>query len=207
MLTIKMLGVLSMKLFTAILISILTSPSVFSSENLDQYLFFNGVELEKSRISDVQKLFGSTEVKKKGDAADSYTGICYRVPNKNTTVYFESGEMGGGRIILTFKILLEDKSKFLCKEIEGVGVLELKLGTLSLGMDLSDAVKSLPLNTHSRRGLRFTYRDKIPFTKKQLAETGVDGLKSAFWDEYITIDLIGKGNMLTGFQVSKVTVW
>ncbi len=196
-----------MKLFIVIIIGILTSPFVFSSEDLDQYLFFNGVELEKSKISDVQKRFGSTEVKKEGDAADSYAGICYRLPNKNSTVYFESGEMGGGNIILTFKVLLEDESKFLCKEIEGVGVLELKLGTLSLEMDLSDAIKSLPLNTHTRRGLRFTYWNKIPFTKKQLAETGIEGLESAFWDEYITIDLIGKGNMLTGFQVSKVTVW
>ncbi|GAA6136247.1 hypothetical protein NBRC116188_30380 [Oceaniserpentilla sp. 4NH20-0058] len=196
-----------MKLFTVIIIGILTSPFVFSSEELDQYLFFNGVELEKSKISDVQKRFGSTEVKKEGDAADSYTGICYRLTNKNSTVYFESGEMGGGSIILTFKVLLENESKFLCKEIEEGGVLELKLGTLSLGMNLSDAVKSLPINTHSRRGLRFTYWNKRPFTKQQLAETGIEGLKSALWDEYITIDLIGKGNLLTGFQVSKVTVW
>lgn len=127
-----------------------------------------GFKLGESKISDVLEKLGDTVIHKEGDASTSYTGVCYFYPVKNVTVYFESGEMGGGETLLCYKVMQDFDSKYPCKEIMELPKESFQIGDLNIGDDLETAISALPKNISSRDGMAFDYYDRIPFTKEEI---------------------------------------
>lgn len=193
-------------IFTVLLI-LGTFNVSFAKEGLDQYFSFMGFTLEDSTISDVIEKLGATVIHKEGDAADSYTGVCYYSPENRVTLFFESGEMGGGVTLLGYKIIQNFESKYPCREVSGISKESLKLGNLRIGENLETAIKSLPPNIKSRDNLAFFYHKRIPFTKEEIRKLKVKDLAYAFWDQSVTIQIFSSKNQVTGYSVYKVTSW
>ncbi|MFT3929243.1 MAG: hypothetical protein QM709_02995 [Spongiibacteraceae bacterium] len=183
------------------------SISSFAEEDINSYLTFNGFQLEKTTIQDVLKSYGVTEIHQEGDAGDSYTAICYHYPKQNVTVYFESGEMGGGETLLSYKFTAGLEHKFPCGNVNEAGSAGLKLASLKIGMKTESALSSLPKNPHTKEGLTFTYWNKIPFTQEEIVSNKVKDMQYAFWDEIITIEIHDEKGLVNGFSVSKATSW
>jgi hypothetical protein len=179
----------------------------FAGEKLDQYFTFMGFKLEESKISDVLKKLGNTVIHKKGDASESYTGICYFIPDKNVTIFFESGEMGGGETLLGYKVIQDFETKYPCREITELPKESLQIGDLNIGDNLETAISLLPKNISSRDDSTFSYYDKIPFTKEQIKKLQVEDMAYAFWDQRVTIQIFTRDNKVTGYSVYKVTSW
>lgn len=183
------------------------SMSSFAEESINSYLAFSGFELGKTTIHDVLKLYGAAEIYQEGDAGDSYTAICYHYPKQNVTVYFESGEMGGGEALLSYKFVTGLEHKFPCGNINEEDGASLKLASLKIGMKTESALSSLPKNTHAKERLTFTYWKKIPFTQEEIVRNKVKDMQYAFWDEIIAIEIHDENGLVNGFSVSKVTSW
>jgi len=196
-----------MKIITALISTLLSFNIALAGENLEQYFNLMGFTLEESKISDVLKMMGDTVVHKEGDAANSYTGVCYFYPKNNVTVYFESGEMGGGETILSYKVIQSHESKYPCETIKTAPSKYFEIGNLKLGKDLKDTIDSLPPNVDSRKNLIFSYHTKIPFSKEDIARTKVEDMEYAFWDQSVTIQLFSEQNIVTGYSISKITSW
>ena len=192
--------------FTCILILIFFNAS-FSEEKLDQYFTFMGFTLEESKISDVVDKLGDTVIHKEGDAAESYTGVCYYSSENDVTILFESGEMGGGVTLLGYKVVQGQGSKYPCREIGGLSKESFNIGSLSIDEHLEDAIKSLPQNIESRDGLTFFYMDKIPFTKEEIDKLHVQDMEYAFWFQGVTIEIFANKNKVSGYSIYKVTSW
>lgn len=177
------------------------------SENLESYFRFMGFELEKDDLTGIQKILGTAPTHQEGDAANSYTAICYRVAGENLTVYFESGEMGGGSILLGYRVIAEDSPDFRCGSTDSRKINEYKIGVLEIGAEIEDIIESLPGEIESRDGNNIYYYKKVPFTDEEIERLEVKNMKYAFWDQSVTIQLFSAGNLVSGYRVVKVTSW
>jgi len=194
--------------FQILLITLSMMPTLAAgSYNLDSYFVFMGFELEETELAEIQEVLGIAPTHQEGDAAYSYTAICYRVPGGNVTVYFESGEMGGGRRLLSYRIVEEEKSDFKCGNTQKKRINEYKIGALEIGKGIENTIASLPSEIESRDGNDFYYYKKIPFTEEEIKRLEVKNMKYAFWDQSITIQLFSTGDAVSGYRVTKITSW
>jgi len=196
-----------MKILIALISTLLCFNIAFAGESLDQYFNFMGFTLEESKIADVLQKMGDTVVHKEGDAANSYTGVCYFYPKDKVTVYFESGEMGGGETILSYKVIQNYDSKYPCKAIDTALPKSFGMGNLKLGKDIKHTIDSLPPNIEYRKNLTFSYYNKNPFSKEDIDRTKVKDMQYAFWDQSVTIQLFSKQDIVTGYSITKITSW
>lgn len=79
----------------------LLDVKVINKEIPDKDLFFYGLVIGKSKLSDVGKIFKKGEVISSGDAGKNISFICYILPDHDEVIYFKSGEMGGENKIIT----------------------------------------------------------------------------------------------------------
>lgn len=197
----------NMKQTLAFIVALVFSINLQANETLEQYFLFNGYNLEETELSSIIKQLGDAPIHKEGDAHDSYTGICYQDPNANVTVYFESGEMGGGKTLLSYKVTQGMNSDFPCYKLPTDMHLNYSIGNLKLGSRLETTIQSLPKKTYSREDLLFWYINKIPFTNEDILRTGVENMKYAFWNQTVTIELFSEEKIISGYRVYKVTSW
>lgn len=80
--------------YQVLILTVIIMPVLAAEkDNLESYFLFMGFELEETELAGIQEVLGAVPTHHEGDAAYSYTAICYRVSRDNVTVYFESGEM------------------------------------------------------------------------------------------------------------------
>ena len=186
---------------------ILTPTSALGSENLDHYFSFMGFHLEKTELSEIREVLGDAPTHQEGDAANSYTAICYRILNSNITIYFESGEMGGGKRLISYRVNEEEKPDFPCGQTDDKRINKYSTGALKIGSNTEKTIESLPSGIESRDGNFFFYYTKIPFTEEEIEKFDVQDMKYAFWDQGVTIQLFIGKNTINGYRVTKVTSW
>ncbi len=178
-----------------------------AANNLSSYFTFMGFTLESTELSEIQEAMGVAPIYQRGDAAESYSVICYRLPKDNITVYFESGEMGGGTILLSYRVANESSPDFTCANATNARIRDFNVGALVIGSKTNVVISSLPKGYIADGKLGFSYFTKIQFTKEQIAKYEVEDMQYAFWDQSVNIEIIADGNVLNGFRVSKVTSW
>ena len=181
----------------------LFSCTLLAKQSTDNFISFNGFELEKTQLVDVIDFIGETDIHKEGDAAESYTGICYYYPNQNITVFYESGELGGSKALLSYKIFEGHKTKFKCLSIKETTT-EFSISGLKIGLTLEKAINILPNNPHEVRGTSYIYWNKIPFKKGDYEKLNLKPSINYVWDELVTIELYEKNNLIIGFGITRV---
>ena len=189
--------------FVLFLLTMSFSCSLFAEKSTDSFIRFNGFELEKTQLSDVIDSVGETEIHKDGDAGESYTGICYYYPNEDITIFYESGELGGSKTLLTYKVVKGHKAKFKCLKIHET-VTEFSISGLKIDLTLKDAIDFLPNMPYKVRGLSYIYWNKIPFNKDDYRRLNLKHEGNYVWDELVTIELYENNNLLTGYSVTRV---
>ena len=115
--------------------------------------------------------------------------------------------MGGGEVLLSYKVMKNFESKYPCKTIQAGPNTSFGIGKLKLGNDLERTISSLPQDIDSRDKLVFSYYTKIPFSKEDIVRTKVKDMKYAFWDQSVSIRLFPENNTVTGYSITKVTSW
>ena len=197
-------------IITAIL-TLFYVASVYASDVYDQYLSLLGFKLEETDLVKIRKKLGNAPIKHTGDAGGSYSGLCYVSPKDNVTVYFESGEMGGGNhTLLSFvvKNSLEKLQKCGNLAIHNKGSNIFKVGVLELGKDIKHVKLLLPQPViDTPNGIQHKHFGKIPFTKEDIERTQVQDMEYAFWDVFISIEVFEKNDVVNGYKVSKITSW
>ena len=191
-----------------ILILILSTQAI-ASESLEHYFSYMGFKLEETEFSKIKNILGDAKTHQEGDAADFYSAICYRLPSKKITVYFESGEMGGGTTLLGYRVEKEEKTDFLCASSENKLIENYNIGSLLIGENFNKTITAIPNGYEPNENGVFFYSSKIPFTKDEIIKNKVkdEDLKYAYWGQNVTIELTSKNNTVTGFKVFKVTSW
>ena len=194
------------RIFLALALITISVPAL-AVESLDHYFSFMGFKLEEVELSEIESKLGNALTHQKGDAAYSYTAICYRIPKNRVTVYFESGEMGGGRTLLSYRVVEEADPDFTCGQSNSEVLENYNTGVLAIGNDIDKTIGLLPGGIESREGLLFLYHTKIPFTEAQIKKFEVQDMNYAYWDQSVTIELFPINNSINGFRVTKVTSW
>jgi hypothetical protein len=189
-----------------IVVVILAAPAL-AADDLEHYFRFMGFQLEKTELSEIRKELGDAPIHQEGDAANSYTAICYRIPQKNITVYFESGEMGGSRTLLGYRVVKEAKPDFPCGHSRKEIIENYNIGALVIGNNFDKTIGLLPSGVKAQEGYSFIYLTKIPFTNEEIKRLDVRDMKYAYWDQSVTIVLYPRESTLSGYRVTKVTSW
>lgn len=73
---------------------------------------FAGFTLGENTLTDVQRRYGTSPINQSGDAGDSNTWLCYSTPYAE--VYFHSGELGGGSMLLGFTLSRQETEEHGC---------------------------------------------------------------------------------------------
>ncbi|GAA5009517.1 hypothetical protein FNZ56_02275 [Pseudoluteimonas lycopersici] len=76
------------------------SPTAFAGDDGERFTSYAGFQLGIGTLDDVQRRLGATDAVHTGDAGDSETRLCYRVPGGN--ISFLSGEIGGETDLIGF---------------------------------------------------------------------------------------------------------
>jgi len=195
-----------------VVLIVLCSFSVLQARaesDIEKYHTFLGFKLEESTIYDVINALGEAAVNRTGDAGSSYSGVCYQNANTGTTVYFESGEVGGSDMrLLSFQVHAAPILDYPCGLLGPVNMSKkLSIGSLKLGAEVNKVLSSLPKNTYERKALTFSYLTKVPFTEEQKEKFGLPRSDSAFWNRFFQIKLYAKNTKVSGYRVSQVTSW
>lgn len=175
--------------------------------SLSDYFKFMGFELEETELATITNILGSAQINQSGDGADSYAAVCYRVPGKNITIYFESGEMGGGTTLLSYRVKTEATSEFPCGTSISKLLSQYNIGVLVLGERMDKVFAGLPKNPELKLGNRIVYSVSIPLTEEEVMKFGMskEDFGHVFRDTQVTINLSSENAVLTGFSVYKVT--
>ena len=160
-----------MKNILLILIFIFYASSIYANEAHEQYLSLMGFTVEESSLLNIRKKLGKAEIVRTGDAADSLSVLCYVSSENNTTVTFESGEMGGSDLLLSFSVKSNMDDAPTCGVLnkEKLGSDSFNVGPLRLNEKITDATSKLPKPIKKTpTGFKHTFNGKIPFNKAEL---------------------------------------
>ncbi|MES9855410.1 MAG: hypothetical protein ABW166_02235 [Sedimenticola sp.] len=197
-----------MKRVISLLVLFSFTGPVLADSTIDDYFYLLGFKLEESTIQNVIDSLGEAGIHREGDAASSYTGVCYQNSKLETTVYFESGEMGGTyKRLLSFQVHSKPVRDYPCGVLTDEMAKKLSIGNLKLGSEIDKVVSSLPQNTYAKDNLTFSYLKKIPFTEEEIEKFEVKRKEYAFWDQFSQIDIFTENTKVSGYSVSKVTSW
>lgn len=132
------------------LIMLLTlATSLYSAEPIakiqpDSELTVLGVIIGKTTMNEVKDKFKAKEIYHEGDAGESLYALCFKGPG-NSTIAFESGEMGGNERVVHAVSINSAQNPYKLKQIcQKTTVIKSKLALngISLGMS-PDIVKKL----------------------------------------------------------------
>ncbi len=193
-------------IYISIVLAFCTMPA-FANQNVGKFIKFQTFELEKTELKEIISIVGKTKIHKEGDAGESYTGICYYYPKQNVTVFYESGEMGGSKTLLSYKFFSGQINKFPCATINDKGNEKFTISGLKIGQPLKHALSLLPKDPYSIQGMSYTYWNKIPFTESDFIKTGAKRSDNPAWDEMVTIELYENKGVVSGFGVHRVITW
>lgn len=110
----------------------------------DSELTVVGVILGKTTLKEVKEKFKAKEIYQEGDAGSSLYALCFKT-STNTTIAFESGEMGGAEHVIHSVSINSAQNPYKLKQIcEKTSMIKSKivLNGISLGMS-PDIVKKL----------------------------------------------------------------
>ena len=177
----------------------------------DEYTTLLGFQLEKNNLHQIQEKLGYTPIRLTGDAGGTIYKLCYISKKNNITINFESGELGGkNHELLGFSVMNSIENSQECREIKlkDNWAKNTNIGVIKLGESFISVVSKLPKPTKRiLGGIEYQHVRKIPFTKEEIIKLKVEKLEYAFYSELTTIKVFNKNNIVSGYEVWKVTTW
>ncbi len=153
-------------------------------DGLEPHMTLSSVTLERTTLSEAQRLLGPAEVRHNGgDAAASASGACYVGADGTTLALISNIEMGGGTTITDVQLVargaepdfssddryvVPPEHRPRCAQLGSLSEATATRGGLRLGMTKDDVVRLLgpPAESEDHR-LRFASEVKVPMTPEQ----------------------------------------
>lgn len=178
------------------------------------------VVLEETTIEKAQKLLGSAEEYRDGDAALSSHRINYHIKKDNLHITFDAGEIGGGEKITSFHIAINPlKEKYTINT--DMFLSKTDLFGIRLGMSKYEFFKMFPnqyIMDSSKQEYNKTdfldckkpdrfvhFYNKLQMKKKDIEYFHIENFQDAFYDESISMIPTFKSDSLIELDVSKTT--
>jgi hypothetical protein len=193
-----------------LVVNLLAASSAFSQSAGEKYTVFQGFELGKITLNDIQRDLGNTTLIKTGDAGEFMAFVCYRT--SSGLIYFLSGELGGTEHgLLGFKFKKSASEHDCAAWPHKLPVPKLVLNGLQLGMNKTIFSKTLATKVtwenniatstfESRRKMTTTEIEKLNENDRQAI---LAGKQQDYFDVLVSIVGTFKHGKLISLQVWK----